>query len=357
MCILKEWETSCGGKRDPYQMRLKLGLFWLAVALTCQWVECYQKLGAKKLRALKENFSPSKYLDAYDKSGYLEPVLKVRVSGTKNSTLVRSHFISFFDNLDTTGSTPWTTTLDQFYANTPIQRNISFTNVIVSRDPPSSSGPMKRLTLVAHYDSKITPEGFIGATDSAVPCALLMYTVAAINEALNKKWTNEGTACVGIQVIFTDGEEAFGQWTDDDSLYGARHLADKMGSTIIDEERNTQLEEIDTFVLLDLLGARDPIIGSYFESTNWMFEKMIEIEHRLRKLELSKLGLSDNSFFYRTPLYHIAEQIGDDHIPFLKRGVQVLHIFPVRMPTVWHTIVSTMQGVSLLLICKSVNSL
>jgi len=28
--------------------------------------------------------------------------------------------------------------------------------------------------LAAHYDSKLTPEGFLGATDSAVPCAMLL---------------------------------------------------------------------------------------------------------------------------------------------------------------------------------------
>jgi hypothetical protein len=30
-----------------------------------------------------------------------------------------------------------------------------------------------------------------------------------------------------IQIVFFDGEEAFKQWTDTDSTYGARHLAQK----------------------------------------------------------------------------------------------------------------------------------
>lgn len=30
--------------------------------------------------------------------------------------------------------------------------------------------------------------------------------------------------------------------------------------------------------------------------------------------------------------------IEDDHIPFLKRGVEILHIIPVPFPDVWHTI-------------------
>ena len=31
-----------------------------------------------------------------------------------------------------------------------------------------------------------------------------------------------------LQLIFFDGEEAFKMWTDDDSIYGARHLARSM---------------------------------------------------------------------------------------------------------------------------------
>ena len=33
-----------------------------------------------------------------------------------------------------------------------------------------------------------------------------------------------------LQLIFFDGEEAFAEWSDDDSLYGSRHLAELMNS-------------------------------------------------------------------------------------------------------------------------------
>lgn len=36
---------------------------------------------------------------------------------------------------------------------------------------------------------------------------------------------------LSLQLIFFDGEEAFQSWSPSDSLYGARHLASKMGST------------------------------------------------------------------------------------------------------------------------------
>lgn len=101
----------------------------------------------------------------------------------------------------------------------------------MTRDPPwAKSGDVGRLTLVAHYDSKLTPEGFIGATDSAAPCAMIMHAARSVDAALTKKWDAMVAAGedgglsedVGLQILFLDGEEAFENWTDEDSLYGSR---------------------------------------------------------------------------------------------------------------------------------------
>jgi len=36
---------------------------------------------------------------------------------------------------------------------------------------------------------------------------------------------------VSLQFLFLDGEEAFKEWTATDSIYGARHLAEKWKAT------------------------------------------------------------------------------------------------------------------------------
>lgn len=36
---------------------------------------------------------------------------------------------------------------------------------------------------------------------------------------------------VSLQLVFFDGEESFEEWTATDSLYGSRHLAERMAST------------------------------------------------------------------------------------------------------------------------------
>ncbi len=47
---------------------------------------------------------------------------------------------------------------------------LPFHNVIATLDPDAP----RRLVLACHYDSKKTPQGFLGATDSAVPCAQII---------------------------------------------------------------------------------------------------------------------------------------------------------------------------------------
>lgn len=64
---------------------------------------------------------------------------------------------------------------------------------------------------------------FLGATDSALPCALLLDVAAALQPYLENRTENE----ISLQLLFLDGEEAFVAWTDSDSLYGSRALAEK----------------------------------------------------------------------------------------------------------------------------------
>lgn len=81
--------------------------------------------------------------------------------------------------------------------------------------------------LAAHYESKREPEGFIGASDSAVPCAMLLGLAEALTPALSAAAALQSSLddSVTLQLVFFDGEEAFNYWSAADSLYGSRHLA------------------------------------------------------------------------------------------------------------------------------------
>lgn len=159
----------------------------------------------------------------------LAPILIPRVPGSEGSHKVQNHFVEFFRET----LPAWTVLSQNSTSKTPAtgNRDIPFTNWIFRRDPPwAREGDVGRLTLVAHYDSLMTPDGFVGAIDSAAPCAMLMHVARSIDEALTAKWASMQSSGddgmsedKGVQIIFLDGEEAFLRWTDDDSIYGARY--------------------------------------------------------------------------------------------------------------------------------------
>ena len=90
--------------------------------------------------------------------------------------------------LETKMTAKWQVELDSFDDNTPYG-NKSFHNIVATLDPEAP----RRLTLACHYDSKFFPtrrdgREFIGATDSAVPCAMLLDLVRVLDDKLaNRK--------------------------------------------------------------------------------------------------------------------------------------------------------------------------
>lgn len=150
-----------------------------------------------------------------------------------------------------------------------------------------------------------------------------------------------------LQMIFFDGEEAFVIWTDEDSIYGARHLAETWSTTFVaplskrrllrsSAQPETELSTIEHFVLLDLIGAKNPVIRSYFLDTAWLFNGLVSAESRL-KSQGHLADLNQKSFFRDHPSTTTNYgYIGDDHVPFMKHGVSVLHIIPEPFPSVWH---------------------
>lgn len=165
----------------------------------------------------------------------LAPILIPRVPGTPGSEAAQNHFVDFF----ATKLPKWTVEWHNSTSTTPAtgDKEVPFKNLIFRRDPPwAAPGEVSRLTLVAHYDSLYKPEGFIGATDSAASCAILMHVARSVDEALTRKWENMGKGDEldeekGVQIILLDGEEAWVTWTDSDSLYGSRYVLSMDGAS------------------------------------------------------------------------------------------------------------------------------
>ncbi|KAI0408271.1 peptidase family M28 [Xylaria palmicola] len=279
----------------------------------------------------------------------LAPILIPRVPGTPGQAAAQEHFVNFFREELPSWSVQWFNSTGK----TPVtgDREIPFQNLLFRREPPwVKEGQSNLLTLVAHYDSKFSPEGFIGATDSAVPCAILMHVARSIDRFVTQMHDEmdalgEGGTVpmdMGVQILLLDGEEAFLQWTDTDSLYGSRALAEQWETSYhaANSFYKTPLDQISLFVLLDLLGAANPTVPSPFLPTHWAYRAMANIEHRMRQLNL--LESKPASPFLPDADKESAQfgkgMIEDDHIPFMSRGVPILHLIATPFPVVWHTL-------------------
>jgi glutaminyl-peptide cyclotransferase len=278
----------------------------------------------------------------------LAPILIPRVPGTPGQVKAQEHFVSFFRKF----LPKWEITWQNSTGKTPAtgDQDIPFQNIIIKREPPwTKPGQANLLTLVAHYDSKIQPTGFIGATDSAAPCAVLMFVARAIDKYITQMHDemvklNEGGTPemdMGVQILLLDGEEAFVSWTDTDSLYGARSLAAEWENTPFQALSNYQnpLRQISLFVLLDLLGSANPQVPSYFQTTHWAYKKVATVEARLRSMGLLESKPNQPFLSQAEKLASQFERgwVGDDHVPFMARGAPVLHMIPSPFPAVWHT--------------------
>lgn len=74
----------------------------------------------------------------------------------------------------------WSVVEDRFRDQTPYGRR-SYTNIVATQAPDAP----RRITFACHFDSKnFTEFIFIGATDSAVPCAMLLDMASTLHDKL-----------------------------------------------------------------------------------------------------------------------------------------------------------------------------
>ncbi|KAJ3268071.1 hypothetical protein HDV01_003494 [Terramyces sp. JEL0728] len=308
------------------------------------WVLIFAIHAAKKLTDRFQTLSTAKQLRQWsfltkdsqlDIDGpLLSKLLVPRVSGTESNKKVQDFIISAFEKLG------WHVEQDKFTDDTP-NGKVEFNNIIVTKDIHAP----RKLVLAAHFDSKLFYDfDFIGATDSAVPCAILMDIALSLDGALTRKMeTLERYSTV--QIIFFDGEEAVVEWTPTDSIYGARHLAKKWEDRMIVLESGktvNPISQIDAFVLLDLLGTKDAVIQNSKSATQWVWDRLVRIQEKLAMLKLLSPHLQkrfeSGNYLFTPGQPTLGEYaIQDDHVPFQILGVPIVHCIAAPFPNEWHT--------------------
>uniref|UniRef100_A0A665VPA0 Glutaminyl-peptide cyclotransferase n=1 Tax=Echeneis naucrates TaxID=173247 RepID=A0A665VPA0_ECHNA len=324
-----------------FDMSIVYGFFWTVLYLKWMFFPQILNITIKKknltLRHQAVTLTQDEILTALSHTDLeqmwqrdLRPLLVTRYPGSPGSQAVQEHIKATLGSL----GAGWEVTEDRFISQTPYGP-LPFTNLIATLNPAAN----RRLVLACHYDSKYYPpqwhgREFQGATDSAVPCAMMLEIARALDEELEAQKSSSPN--LTLQLIFFDGEEALFQWTSTDSLYGSRHLAQKMESTPhpTGATDTNQLDGMDLLVLLDLIGAPSPYFGNQFPRTTIWLSRLQSIEKRLHSMnQLVDHPNSVQYFWPNRPVGHIQ----DDHIPFLNRGVRILHLIPSPFPSVWHT--------------------
>jgi glutaminyl-peptide cyclotransferase len=205
---------------------------------------------------------------------------------------------------------------DAFTADTP-EGKFPARNII-AKFPGAKDGI---IVIASHYDTNypLRQTTYIGANDGASSSALLLEFA---NQLRGKK--RDGYS---IWLVWDDAEEAVKSWSDTDSLYGIRHLAEKW-------EGDGTLKKTKAFLLADMIGDADLNIERDSNSTPWLEAVVYEAATRL--------GYQSH-FFSRTMT------VDDDHLPFVKRGVPSADLidFDYGYDNVfWHTPQDTVDKLS-----------
>jgi Zn-dependent M28 family amino/carboxypeptidase len=167
---------------------------------------------------------------------------------------------------------------------------------IIAKFPGTKDGI---IVIMGHYDTNypLRNTGYVGANDGGSSTAILLEFANQLRgggAAKSKK--RDGYS---VWLVWTDGEEAVKTWSDTDSLYGTRHLAEKW-------EKDGTLKKIKALMVMDMIGDADLDIVRDTNSAPWLLDLIYAAAERLG---------------YQSHFYANQGPIEDDHLPFVKRGV------------------------------------
>jgi Zn-dependent M28 family amino/carboxypeptidase len=201
---------------------------------------------------------------------------------------------------------------DSFIAGTP-RGEKELTNIVGTLGPAGG----RIFVLASHYET-LGMDGFVGANDSGSSTGLLL----ALAPILAKRNLEHE-----LRLVFFDGEEAFVEWSEQDSLYGSRHLAAKW-------KADGTTQRIGAFILLDMVGDADLDLMKDSNSTPWLRDHIWKVAERL--------GYS-RYFLNREAAYE------DDHLPFVRAGVPAVDLIDFNYGPgnrYWHTPEDTLDKLS-----------
>jgi len=194
-----------------------------------------------------------------------------------------------------------------FHASTIIG-DVAMKNIIVKI--PADNPHI--ILYATHYDSKKL-DNFVGADDGGSSTGVMLEFGRLLCGRKNR---------VTIWIAFFDGEEAFGEWSANDSTFGSRELAASMALS-------GKLPSLKAMILADMVGPANLLIKRESSSTPWLTNTIWSTAARLG---------------YGNIFVNETESVEDDHDPFLQRGVAATDLIDLDVPY-WHTIRDTLDKI------------
>jgi glutaminyl-peptide cyclotransferase len=193
---------------------------------------------------------------------------------------------------------------------------------IIAKFPGTKDGV---IVVASHYDTNywLKQTSYIGANDGASSSALLLELASQLRGK-----TLDGYS---VWLVWDDAEEAMKPDTEvdfmSDSLYGITHLAEKW-------QADGTLKKIKAFILADMIGDADLNIDRDTNSTPWLENVVYEAATRVG---------------YQSHFFGRKNEVSDDHIPFVKRGVACADLIDFMYGynnVFWHTPQDTVDKLS-----------
>lgn len=88
-------------------------------------------------------------------------------------------------------------------------------------------------------------------------------------------------------------------------------------------------------MLLDLIGSANSRFLCTHPNTCALNKRLKQIENTLKSSSSLKIGIQEPANIFLNSYRDLG--ISDDHIPFKRRGVSILHLIPTSFPNTWHT--------------------
>jgi len=193
---------------------------------------------------------------------------------------------------------------------------------IITKFPGTRDGI---IVILGHYDTvyPLRNSGFVGANDGGSSAAILLeYANQLRGGGAGKK--RDGYS---VWLVWTDGEEAVRQWSNTDSVYGARHLAEKW-------EKDGTLKKIKALMVMDMIADADLDIARNTKGAPWLLDLIYAAAERGG---------------YQSHFYAQQGPIEDDHVPFFNRGVPCADVIDLDYGynnVFWHSPQDTMDKLS-----------